>query len=1378
MSHTDGRRCGWIAPICCMLLLGLPCCPTHAQKLESTTFKPPEEAPRRRVCIRQAPSPAVIDGALNEDWWAQSVISDRFTSGRRPPHAKTVLMGAFDAQHLYLAAISYTDAIDRLKRRRPAGERDGGVWSDDCIDFKLSPDGGRTEYQILVNPNGARDEMRNSKKGWNPDWRCAASIGADSYVVEMAIPLAAIGLPPKTPGASALFTFGRCDRARQPSQISSAFEPYGKLDEAPFLILGTEEQYEQRLASAAVTRDVGVALYLDRDQYPSFQSLATGRVRISSARAGQPLAGQPGVRLRVRREAKDLFDKTIQPVTGDAMDFDLSIDGMAPGEYELLVDVMDGDAALAGASRSFVVVKRDVKRSGRIAITVPPTAADMPSWPITFGVPLPWGALDSPEHVKLLDGQGREVPVQVKAAGRWSKKGSIRWLLLDFLPPVGRSDRAFTLLYGPDVRRAAPDLPPMVQETDKAVTVTTGPLKFLVPKRKTPGIAQVWLHGEKQLATADDMTGPYLLDEGGTRFSGIRDPEAQVVVEESGPLKACVRVSGWHTAEDGKRLGMFILRYYAYRGLPYVRVFHTFVITEHSDKARYRDIAYALPFASQYCFFGTPGIDAAKIRGKGAYLLQQDDQHFKLYEDGAFLDEGVQAEGWLSTGRPGRMMTLAVKDFWQQFPKEMEVTPDRTAVHFWPAHGEEPIRTGKDLAIRNVYHQWFAHEGALLNFKVPEEALVHVKRDSERYNYPSAKIANAIGLAKTHEMLLYFHTDDWEKARARSTSLTFQDAPAAVCSPEWVCATKVFGAMHPKDAKRFPRVEKALDEVIACIARHRETDRDYGMFNFGDSHHNWFWQERRWNLHRIWRNTHHGWTRWPWLIFARTGAKRLLDWADRNARHIADVDHCHFATKDFIGLPWPRGKCVGGICDYKGFVHWASGARLHYNSAADAMIWHYYMTGNERSRTAALEHGTAMAEGGRGKPCNHREGSGRTTSACALYFLTWNNDYLEFLERTVDRLLSTQAGDGSFPQWENFAPFLQRYVDLTQSRRGMEAMVKWADWIADQETATKGYHSKINILSHAYLYAGKLKHLQSAAYKVGMFVDHVYEGEDPRYRGMFIAFPSNLDQSYFMQEAPYYLTAVLKHGREPKPLAPTRTSIRALSRETIDGKQKYVFRARIRQEKEGAFQLALELRGYDNVGYAARLRPLGDGKEIRGETKPEPHLREATLSLAVPKDGALEYELMILADKNFFVRVPITYGQSELKEVYPIFRDGTWIGGGFPYYFTIPEAADSLSLCYTGRAWPLEFSIFDPDGRRTVQDIWIGSNSPSLEPRLLTATVGKNKRDGWSFRVVGYGMACLRQADPSPKQDGFVFYFAAARDKLFSPAVRAQQPPP
>ena len=1342
-----------------------------AELFEGVQFRVERAVERPVVYALRVDAPPTVDGVLDEPWWQEAMVAEQFIAGGGAASNKASLRAAFDAQNLYLGTFFGVQDINALVRGVPADVRDGNVWGDDCIDMKFSPDGGVTSMQLLANANGAISEARNADWDWNPAWQCAATVGDSGYWLEMAIPLADLGITEPRPGISLLTAIGRNDRELR--ELPTAFgEPYGDVEKGAELVLGTPAEHAARASGLTLTREVTPALYLDRDVYPSLQPLATGRLRIISSPAGEALQGAPAIDLALMRDGTELEVRTVTPIEAPALDFDWRLASLEPGTYAVEARLRDDGGVFATVSEEFVIERSRATTSGRIPITVTPAPAEMAAWPITVGVPFPLGALASDENVRLLDDAGREVPVQVATSGRWSKQGSVRWLQMSFLPPVGTQPRAYAREFGPEVTRAAVADPLVVEETDAEVSVSTGVLRLVVPKGQTPGIGGVWLDGDgdgqfgdrERVMSADASFGPFMIDDAGVRYNGSRDPEAEVVLEEAGPLRAVVRASGWHVAETGERLGRWILRLEAYRGLPWLRAQHTFIITENSSDARYSDIGWSLPFSGYEYALGTPNVSAGRVQGDGAYLLQRDDLCFRVYDQGQFKEEGERAEGWMTVGAPGRRMTLAVKDLWQQFPKELEVTPGALNVHLWPAHGEEPIRTGEGLSIRNVYHSWFAHEGDVLDFTVPEEVLEYVKQDSEQYNYPNAKVANAMGLAKTHEMLLYFHPGDWESARSRDTNEVFQSAPAAVVAPEWICDSGVFGPLHPRDPEGFPEIERALDDTIDNIFRLHEMDRDYGMFNYGDAHHNWDWAGRRWNLHRIWRNTHHGWTRWPWMMYARSGDRRLLDWADANARHIADVDHCHHTTPELEKLTYPDQKLVGGICDYKGFVHWASGGRLAYNSAADAMLWHYYLTGNQRSLTTALEHGAALIADG--KPQPHREGSGRTTSAVALYFLTWDNDYLEFFERTVDRLLSTQREDGSFPQWENFAPFLQRYVALTGSRRAKQAMVDWADYVAAQPEPVTGYHSKINIMAHAYLYGGDETHLRAATYHVDTFADYVYRGEDPRYRGQFINHHTNLDQSYFMQEVPYYMTAMAALGREVEPIEPTQAQIRTQLREEIDGAQLYVFRARLRQENDAPFDLRIGVRGYADAEYQATLTPVGGAASVEGSAKPGHAETSTEIALSVPADGQSEYELLVTCAQNFRVMVPMSAGNDSLREVYPIVPAGTWVGEGFRYWFNLPEGTQQFSAGYRGRSWPLQFDFYDPSGDRVSSDVWIGSND--LSDRAQQVGVGDADTSGWSFRVNGYGQVQLNGIEAAPG-NGQPVYFAASEDKLFMP---------
>src|SRR5688572_13952419 len=67
---------------------------------------------------------------------------------------------------------------------------------------------------------------------------------------------------------------------------------------------------------------------------------------------------------------------------------------------------------------------------------------------VTSGVPFPPGALPANTPVRLLDEQGKLVPLQSQTTATW-RDGSVKWLLLDFLADVEpNGSRNFTLLTG------------------------------------------------------------------------------------------------------------------------------------------------------------------------------------------------------------------------------------------------------------------------------------------------------------------------------------------------------------------------------------------------------------------------------------------------------------------------------------------------------------------------------------------------------------------------------------------------------------------------------------------------------------------------------------------------------------------------------------------------------------------------------------------------------------------------------------------------------------------------------------------------------------------------------------------------------------------
>lgn len=123
------------------------------------------------------------------------------------------------------------------------------------------------------------------------------------------------------------------------------------------------------------------------------------------------------------------------------------------------------------------------------------------SEPVTSGVPIPRELLRNAEKARLLL-EGKEVPVQFRATGFWWPGDSIRWLLVDFQTSLGANEtRHYRLEFGEDVvPHSNPTTQLVVEQTDAAYTVRTGPATFTISKKSFTLFDQVTLKGRPMLA--------------------------------------------------------------------------------------------------------------------------------------------------------------------------------------------------------------------------------------------------------------------------------------------------------------------------------------------------------------------------------------------------------------------------------------------------------------------------------------------------------------------------------------------------------------------------------------------------------------------------------------------------------------------------------------------------------------------------------------------------------------------------------------------------------------------------------------------------------------------------------------------------------------
>ncbi|MFW5867589.1 MAG: hypothetical protein ACOCX2_07210, partial [Armatimonadota bacterium] len=462
-----------------------------------------------------------------------------------------------------------------------------------------------------------------------------------------------------------------------------------------------------------------------------------------------------------------------------------------------------------------LAVAAALSAAATVPITVQnPTGVALEAEPVTTGVPFPEGVLASGENVRLLDEAGAELPLQVTVTGEYPD-GSARWLLLDFQADLPADGTTPTLEFGEGVEREAVENP---------MSVDTSALGSSLP---------------------------YFVDDTGDEFSADIADEAEV--ELAGPLRSVVTARGWYADDAGDEKCQAIVRMHVYRGKPWVRVFYTFIMTEDSRELRFSDIGLRIPMPVERAIFGAA--DGALERQAPAYLLQYDHDRALIDAQGQREEIG-RAPGWFAAEGPDGHAILACRDFWQYFPKELEATPEGITFHTWPAHGiADPNREVTDA---NLQYLWFAHEGDVLDFEVPEEVYAH---EGERSEYEmryvrSSKDANGMGVAKTHELLVSFGDGRIDPEEAAALNARLQDPPVAMASPEWMCASGVFGMMDPVDEERFGTYEAMMAGTFDAERRMQEHTEDYGLWNFGGGHTSWDPTRNRWNdVYRCWRNT-------------------------------------------------------------------------------------------------------------------------------------------------------------------------------------------------------------------------------------------------------------------------------------------------------------------------------------------------------------------------------------------------------------------------------------------------------------------------------------------------------------------------------------------
>lgn len=287
------------------------------------------------------------------------------------------------------------------------------------------------------------------------------------------------------------------------------------------------------------------------------------------------------------------------------------------------------------------------------------------------------------------------------------------------------------------------------------------------------------------------------------------------------------------------------------------------------------------------------------------------------------------------------------------------------------------------------------------------------------------KVNFSYGMAREQRVQLHFHSNAETLEELDNRGLIYQMPVGAFVSPEMFAEAKVFPNIVTDPAMAKGDVE------LSMISKADTHGRAYGMMNWGDFPDSNYTAQGRGGGRLVWTNNEYDYPHAQFMMYARTGIRRFLDYATVSARHWMDVDICHFSNDPLrIGGQWEHTACHNGGNFSKTGV---KGVMVCSHEWVEGMLDLYHFTGDDRAYATAIGIGenilrlldTPMYQ----KPgeANARETGWALRTLTALYIETHEERWIEKCNWIIDQ----------FKAWKDkYGAWLAPYTDNTVIRVG------------------------------------------------------------------------------------------------------------------------------------------------------------------------------------------------------------------------------------------------------------------------------------------------------------------------------------------------------
>jgi hypothetical protein len=321
---------------------------------------------------------------------------------------------------------------------------------------------------------------------------------------------------------------------------------------------------------------------------------------------------------------------------------------------------------------------------------------------------------------------------------------------------------------------------------------------------------------------------------------------------------------------------------------------------------------------------------------------------YTLIKNVQTLTSGSRTDGWIDLSDTTGGVTMAIKNFWQNYPKSIEVHQSKLSAGLWPDYGQQP---------------------------------------ETRY-YASGNYFFSGTWHKTHTIQYYFHSGQPSQSELSSIMAGVNGPLFALAQPSWYADTQAWGLIAPRGLGAWTReAQSAIDvyEKMVSLLVDPNVSSDHIDFHamreaMGKNNYScsWYgWEDFGDLMHLASGATSaencgpsamvYDWPYIAWLQLVRTGDTRFYTLADVITQHSVDLDQHHSLRTD--GTP-NYGNAMDGVWMWetgKNQYGYSPGHHMNFFSAGNIIshTWNggyvlgYLLTGDQRFWEAAVRSANA-----------------------------------------------------------------------------------------------------------------------------------------------------------------------------------------------------------------------------------------------------------------------------------------------------------------------------------------------------------------------------------------------------------------------------------